>query len=160
MRFLAGFLVLILGVMPSFAGGPDRVQIMLGSKHFNQTAPNIIGEFVEFNPGVILVWEDAIGHMNASAGALQNSYGEIAHVIAGSFDHEFDSGVTAGVFFGAAYYGDKAKYVSPKYQDTGLVPYAGGQLNYRNFFIQTAPILKESGSMTMLLAYGLSFNLD
>lgn len=162
MRFYGAIFLMSCFCGSAWAGnpGPDSVQVLLGSSHINVSAPRAVGQFEEVNPGIILVWRDEVPAINLAAGVFRNSYGKLAPVGAVSIDRPINDDLGVAAFVGAAFYGDDARFVGEKYSSAGFVPYAGVQVNYKNVFVQAAPLTQESGELGVVLGFGLSFDLD
>ena len=87
--------------LPAAADGPDRVGVLLASKHIEARS-----DFNEINPGVILTWQPE--RLGASLALYRNSYdrtsvaGAVSFAVwkgeLGGFDSQLD------VFAGAAWY--------------------------------------------------------
>lgn len=145
MKILAAFLAL---ATPA-AADPDRVSILLGSRHPGANVP-----YEQVNPGVFLTWEDrGAWGLDYSLGVYRNSYGRasVAGTVAlpvierGQFQ--------AAVFGGLAVYPGNGDQFAVHAGD--VVPIAGVQARLGNGFVQVMP-----GDGMAVVTFGLTFPLD
>ncbi len=133
--------------------GPDRVSILLGSHHVGATR-----DFEEFNPGIILVWDELVwrGRLDLAAGAYRNSYGDgsLALSLAYPFVRTEDWGLD--LFGGVSWYPGNGDQFSHAIGDA--VPIAGLQARYRNVFVQAIPAGGQSADA--VLSFGLTFSME
>lgn len=133
---------------PATADTPDRISILLGSKHIGANG------FNEVNPGIFLTWEGDT--VDWTLGAFHNSYGKPS--IAGTAYialTEWEGG-EAGAFAGIAYYPEDGRRHKAHIGD--LVPIAGLQARHGHTFIQFTPM--NGKPVDALLSFGLTFPLN
>ncbi len=151
------------GLKPERDLAPDRVYITLASRHLN-IDPTLFGraDWNEFNPGVILTWEDRgqLG-LNYSLGLFQNSYADRALFAGiGKTWEIVESGVKLGFVTGLADYGQNARLIGTQIGSSGWIITGGAQLEYRNIFLQLQPAGPQAGGgMGAVLVGGLSIPL-
>lgn len=129
---------------PAFAG-PDRVSILIGSKHFGGS------NFNEVNPGVLLTWEGPV--VDVTAGIFENSYGDMAPSVLASVPVLTWGTGEVSIFAGLAYYGQRAARM--KYSAGGLIPVGGVQIRQGYGFLQVMP--SDGKPVDAILAFGLTF---
>ncbi|MFC3614921.1 hypothetical protein ACFORG_14215 [Lutimaribacter marinistellae] len=133
--------------------GPDRVSILLGSHHVGATR-----NFEEFNPGIILVWDERVwrGNLDIAAGAYRNSYGDgsLALSLAYPFVKTDDWGLD--LFGGFSWYPGNGQQFSHAIGD--VVPIAGLQARYRNVFMQAIPAGGQAADA--VFSFGLTFAME
>lgn len=139
--------------------GPDRILFQLGSKHFNMDESSSLGGFEEINPGITLTWENRLYDLNYSVGAFRNSYGKLAPVVGVSKFWNVAPDVDLGLFGGLSYYGDEADFISVNLADSGVIPLAGVQANYKNLYLQLIPTDDQAPGFGFLAVTGITFGL-
>ena len=161
MKLLCAAIIAICTTSAAYAEGrmPDRLHFPLASHHINVTPPASVGRWEEFNPGLILTWQDRFASLNYSAGAFRNSYGELSAMVSvGKFWHSGD--FAYGTFLTLADYGDNARFLSSEIGDTNIIAIPGVQVNYRNLFVQFMPSTQSSSGFGGVVATGLSIPLN
>ncbi|MBW4708870.1 hypothetical protein KX928_13855 [Roseobacter sp. YSTF-M11] len=142
--------MILAALLPTTAlAGPDRLSILLGSEHVNATE-----DFQEFNPGVFLTWEQET--FDYSVGAFYNSYEDVSVLASIGYDVEVAPEFEVGVFAGLALYPGEGDRFSHAIGD--VVPLAGFQARYRNFFTQLIPT--NADSVDAVITFGLTFELN
>ena len=138
---------------------PDRGYVILASKHVNMVIEGVRDGrgYQEFNPGLILTWQDRYLGLDYSAGAFYNSYGHVAPLVMAAWTRKYESGVKFGVFVGAADYADDAYRIVKG--SKGIVPIGGLHLEYKNLFAQWLPTEDQANGLGMTFVTGLSFAL-
>lgn len=146
----------------AFAEGakPDRLYVPLASHHVNVDPPAASGmsSWNEFNPGLIVTWEDRLGTLDYSAGVFLNSYEDVSAMV--SVGKMWDVGqvqLGASVIF--ADYGDNAQHFDNAIGSTDIVFLPAFQVNYRNVFAQIIPAPQSNGDTGAVLTAGLTFAL-
>lgn len=138
---------------------PDRLYIPLASYHYNLTPPNP-GQtsWNEFNPGLVLTWEERFATLDYSAGAFLNSYEEVSAMVSvGKF---WDVGAVAlGGVVTFADYGDNSRHFDVTMGDTDFVVLPAIQMNYRNMFVQLVPAPQFHGENGAVFSAGATFAL-
>ena len=143
--------LILAALLPTsaLAAGPDRLSVLLGSKHFGATR-----DFQEFNPGLFLTWEQQV--FDYSVGAYYNSYEDMSVLGAISYNYEIAPEFEIGAFAGVALYPGEGDQFSVSAGD--VVPLGGVQARYRNVFAQWIPA--DGASVDSLLTFGLTFGLN
>lgn len=128
---------------------PDRVSILLGSKHIGAQVA-----FEETNPGLFLTWEG--DRVDFSLGAYHNSYGRTS--VAAMWGLPVLSGDRGEVSLiaGVAYYPENGRTF--KLHAGDFVPMVGVQARYGNLFLQAYP--GDGAYMDGLVAMGVTFPLN
>jgi hypothetical protein len=138
----------LLALPISAQADPDRVSILLGSKHFGATG------FNEVNTGVFLTWEND-RPVHITGGAYRNSYNNLSISLTGYVPiKRWDNG-DAGIFAGVATYPEHASRFA--YSAGPFVPLAGIQARYRNTFFQLMPM--DGQPVDALVTFGVTFGL-
>lgn len=142
-------LILALAVMTtSVSADPDRISILLGSKHLG-------GEgFNESNLGVFLTWEKP--RVAYSTGVFHNSFGRPS--IAATVDVpviRWDGG-QASLFGGVAYYPEDGRNF--RYHVGDLVPIGGVQVRHGNAFAQIIP--SDGRAVDAIVSFGFTTSLE
>lgn len=126
--------------------GPDRVSVLLGSKHIGATG------FNEINPGLFLTWERE--HSAFSLGAFYNSYKRVSLAATSYRPLKTWENGDAGLFAGLALYPVNGQNFKTHLAEN--VVFIGGlQARHRNLFIQLVPM--NAGSADGLLSFGVTF---
>ncbi|MEY8838577.1 hypothetical protein AB9K41_06065, partial [Cribrihabitans sp. XS_ASV171] len=124
-----------------------------GSHHVGATR-----NFEEFNPGLILVWDEMVwrGNLDLAVAGYRNSYGDgsLAVSLAYPFVKTEDWGLD--LFGGVAWYPGNGNQFSHAIGDA--VPIAGLQARYRNVFVQAIPAGGQSADA--VLSFGLTFSME
>ncbi|MEQ9695430.1 hypothetical protein [Shimia sp. SDUM112013] len=138
---------------------PDRLYIPLASYHYNLTPPNPgQNSWNEFNPGLIVTWEDRLWTLDYSAGAFLNSYEDVSPMV--SMGKFWDVGqVALGAVASFADYGDNARHFDVTLGSSDIVVLPAFQVNYRNAFMQVVPAPDFNGNSGALFAFGATFAL-
>ena len=133
--------------------GPDQVSILLGSEHVNASR-----DFEEVNPGVFLIWTEAGlgGRVDLGFGAFRNSYGDGSLALYSALPIWREEVWGIDIFSSLAWYPGNGDEFSIAIGD--IVPIAGLQGRYRNFFVQAIPSGGQSVDAT--LTFGLTFELN
>lgn len=130
----------VMSILATMASGqdayPDRAYIPIGSSHAALDAEKYGTEdFEEFNPGLVLSWEDRLFYLDYGAGVFRNSYGNTAltAMVQKSWDVSDDVTVALNVQFSD--YGDNARFLPIDISDrVGVIPAA--MVRYKNVFLQ------------------------
>lgn len=126
---------------------PDRISLLLGSKHFGSSGYN------ENNPGLFATWEKENVHL--SLGAFHNSFSKPSIAATAYIPMlEWDNG-NAGPFVGLAYYPEDGRRHPINIGD--VIPLAGLQARQKNLFIQLTPM--DGKPVDALISFGLTLNL-
>lgn len=135
---------------PAIAG-PDSVAILLGSHHVGASG------FEEVNPGVFLSWHGAAfgGRVDLGFGAFRNSYGDGSVSVNATYPLMRTPEWGIDVFAALALYPGEGDQFAVSFGD--VVPVAGLQGRWRNFFVQAIP--GGGGDVDATLTYGLIFPL-
>ena len=141
--------LILATVLPTAAlAGPDRLSVLLGSKHIGATR-----DFQEFNPGVFLTWEQKT--FDYSIGTFYNSYADVSVMAAIGYNIEVAPEFEIGAFAGLAYYPGDGDQFSVSLGD--VVPLGGLQARYHNAFVQLIPA--DGATVDSVLTFGLTFKL-
>tara|TARA_R110002094_G_scaffold160396_2_gene145780 strand:- start:46 stop:486 length:441 start_codon:yes stop_codon:yes gene_type:complete len=140
-------IILLLLPLRAQAEGPDRVSILLGSRHYGADG------FQEVNPGLFLTWER---DMDISIGVFRNSYNKaaIAATVAVPVV-EWDQG-NISLFAGAAYYPEDGRLQKIHLGD--VIPIGGIQARHKDIFFQLTPL--DGDPVKGLLAFGVTWAID
>lgn len=131
------------------AAGPDRISVLLASKHVGTDR-----HFEETNPGVFATWEDRTLGLDYSVGVYRNSFGNVSVATTAALPLFETERVQISVFAGAAIYpGDGDEFL---YHAGDLVPMGGLQLRTGPLFVQVMP---GGGNPDAIVAAGLTFPL-
>jgi len=147
-RMLASLVLVLVAAASPLAANPDRLSLLLGSKHINA-----VGNFQEFNPGVFLTWERKLDY---SLGVYLNSYdrisvaGTLAWPVYKTGDFQFD------LFAALALYPEDGRRFELSLGD--VIALGGVQVRYRNAFLQVIP--SDGGEVDVILSFGLTFPLN
>lgn len=127
---------------------PDRVSILLGSRH-----PGASVTYEQVNPGIFLTWEDRAFGLDYSAGVYRNSYGRASVAATAALPIIERGQFQAAVFGGLALYPGNGDDFAVHAGD--MVPIAGLQARMGNAFVQVMP-----GDGMAVVSFGLTFPLD
>lgn len=132
---LLGLGISIANVAPAEAGpaksGPDRVSILMGSKHVGAKR-----DFNERNPGLFLTWEDR-GGLDYSLGIYHNSFSNTSVAALAAKPVYVKDDLHVSLFGGVAHYpGDTQKL---RNHIGNVIPLGGVQVRYKNMFVQAMP---------------------
>lgn len=145
MRFpVAAAVIVLLGMSPALAG-PDRVSIMVGSRHVGGHG------FEEQNPGVFLTWENPRVHW--SAGIYRNSYAKPSVAVTAAVPIVRWEDGELSAFAGAALYPQDGMRFPVHAGD--VVPIGGIQIRHHHVFVQVSP--SDGKATDAVLAFGLTF---
>lgn len=148
MRIL-GICVVWLFLGNNAIAGPDRISLLLGSKHINSSE-----RFNEVNPGLIFTWEES--DIDFSIGAYENSYRKLSIVGTVGYNLVRTRDFSAGVFLGLARYpGNGSKFALNFGND--VIPLAGLQMRYRSIFLQVLP--GDGQVNSAVVTFGATFSL-
>ena len=141
-------LIMAIAAMPlSATAGPDRVSVLLGSRHFGATTA-----FQEINPGVFLTWERKL---DWTVGVFRNSYGRGAIAGTAALPLIEEGKFSLDAFLGAAYYPKDGRNFAVHIGD--IVPIGGLQARYGNMFMQVIP--QDGRDASAVVSFGLTFGL-
>jgi hypothetical protein len=140
--------------------GPDRAYVSVGSHH-EGLDPAGFGRsrWNEFNPGLILAWEDRHLGLNYAAGGFVNSFGDLSPFLGVSRFWQVAEDLSVGPFAALSDYGRNSKFFETRLGSTGVVVLGGVQANYRNVFVQVQPTGRTGGGVGAVVAAGLTFSL-
>lgn len=144
----------------SEGAAPDRLYVPLASYHFNIDPPAASGmsSWNEFNPGLIVTWEERLWTLDYSAGLFLNSYEDISPMV--SVGKLWDVGqVQLGATVIFADYGDDARHFDNTLGSSDIVFLPAFQVNYRNVFAQIIPAPQSNGDTGAVFTAGLTFAL-
>lgn len=127
---------------------PDRISILLGSKHIGA-----IYAFEETNPGIFLTWEERFLKLDYSLGIYRNSFADISVAATAAFPIFERQETQLSVFAGLALYPETGDAFAVHYGD--IVPIAGIQGRHQNMFLQIMP-----GSDMAIVAFGITFEIN
>lgn len=139
---------------------PDRLYVPLASYHHNIDPPAASGmnSWNEFNPGLILTWEDRFATLDYSAGLFLNSYDDVSPMV--SVGKLWDVGqVSLGATVMFADYGDNARFFDNTVAGSDIVFLPAFQVNYRNVFAQVIPAPQSNGDTGAVFTAGMTFAL-
>lgn len=129
--------------------GPDRVSVLVGSKHFGSSG------FNEKNYGVFLTWED-LGPVDVSVGAFKNSYYKTSVAVTAALPvYDWGTGEIS-LFAGIAHYPEDGRNFKYGMQD--IVPIGGIQARQGNMFVQFTPM--DGKPVDALIAFGFTMSLN
>lgn len=128
---------------------PDRVSILLGSKHIGQSG------FEEVNPGIIVTWEDRAWGLDYSLGAYRNSFGKGSVVATAALPIKTWKDGQLSAFGGLALYPGNGDNFLVHAGD--VVPIGGLQIRHKNVFGMLMP--GDSKDLKAILAFGVTFKL-
>ena len=130
---------------PSAAvAGPDRVSVLVGSRHLGTEF-----EFNEVNPGLFLTWE--LERFDVTVGAYHNSYSKqsfaasVAYPLLRGDDWSVDAFAGLATYFGTT--------------NPDIVPMAGLQARYGPAFVQYVPV-PGGQYISGLISFGLTFEIE
>jgi hypothetical protein len=146
LRLLA--LLDLLSAAPAGAG-PDRVSLLVGSKHIAASQA-----FEEVNPGIFLTWERR--RLNWTVGGYRNSYGRTSVAATAALPLWQAGDLRLEAFAGVAHYPVDGRNF--RFHAGDLVPLGGLQLRWRNLFVQAIPL--DGGVAAGVLSFGVTFGLD
>ncbi|SFP86543.1 hypothetical protein [Tranquillimonas alkanivorans] len=154
LRTFALSLIALIGLAASAAAAdfaPDRLSLLLGSKHVNAGM-----EFQEVNPGVFLTWEDRTAlDLEFTVGAYQNSYSKASTALVVGQNWSLAEELEVGLFGGLAHYPEDGRTFGVHAGD--VVPMGGVQGRYKNMFIQVMP---SDGKMAdAIVSFGLTIGM-
>lgn len=148
MKALLVSCLLALGLGQPVLAGPDRISVLIGSRHFGGAG------FDDRTPGLFLTWESR-GGLDLSLGAYRNSYGRASiAATAGLPLARWDHGQISA-FIGAAHYPGHGRNFRAHLGD--VVPIGGLQLRHRNWFAQIMP--SDGRPVRAVLSFGYSYSL-
>ncbi len=165
-RYLAAAMAMVWALFPaSFSATaegvkPDRVYIPLATHHVNLD-PADYGRtsWNEFNPGLVLTWENRLGSLDYSLGAFKNSYNRVSAIATVAKMWEVGEHAALGGFVGFADYGSDARYFDVTVGDSDVVVIPGFQMNYRNLFGQVI-VSPQPGGAGAIFSMGATFPLS
>ncbi|MDN5789225.1 hypothetical protein [Pseudorhodobacter sp.] len=146
---IRAIILLTLLAAPAHAD-PDRLSILLSSRHVAATVP-----FKQANPGLFLTWENRAAGLDYSLGAYRNSYGRLSVAAIAALPIWKRDQTQISLFAGVAHYPVDGRDYAVHAGD--FVPLAGVQFRHRNIFAQVMP---GDGNFTSgIISFGLTFKL-
>ena len=143
MRFcITLFLFLAATVTQAQDLSPDRFYVTLGSSHIGGG-----DDLNEFNPGVLVSWQNRFATLDYTAGAYIDSHKNPALRLSVAKLWDINSVTEAGV---------DVAYVVPLKDDERPFMIPTLQLNYRNFFVNGVGAF-EDGDFVGVIGFGMTF---
>jgi len=147
-------LALTLLVAGTVAAGPERISVLIGSRHVGATG------FEEINPGLFATWDnafEAFGQpIGLNLGVFRNSYGRPGMAATASLPILRRGSFDLDLFAGTALYPVDGRRFAVHVGD--FVPIAGLQARWGNGFVQVIP--SDGKPVKAIVSFGLTFKLD
>tara|TARA_R110000851_G_scaffold59347_9_gene137413 strand:- start:18313 stop:18789 length:477 start_codon:yes stop_codon:yes gene_type:complete len=129
--------------------GPDRVSLLLGSKHVGAER----GAFNETNPGLFFTWEGEA--LDKTVGIYKNSYDGVSLSATVALPIVKWKDGEAALFAGAALYPDVGRTF--KYHVGDVIPIGGLQIRHKYAFVQIIPM--DGDHVDFLIDGGITFKM-
>lgn len=139
---------------------PDRAYISMASKHAG-IDPKDFGKdsWNEFNPGLILSWEDRLWSLDFALGGFKNSFGDFSAYTSIAKFWSVTSNTSVGTVLSFAHYGENRRYFKTQIGSTDFVAIPALQLNHKNVFIQVQPNPRKNERFGAVIGVGITFSL-
>ncbi len=139
---------------------PDRAYIPLTAQHLN-IDPADFGRTAwnQWNPGLIVSWENRWLGLDYSVGAFRNSFDETSAYAGAAKFWDLSPDMSIGLVAGLADYHSNARFIATEIGGSGWVITGGPQLNFKNAFFQIQPVPQSSGEFGAIFIGGLTIPL-
>ena len=161
-RIIVIIITIVLGSNAFGSNGltPDRIMLPLASKHYGMEGYRENGRtrsFNEFNPGLLLAWENRALGLDVTAGAYRNSHHKTSGIAYVSRTWEVaDTDIHIGPFIGVSHYGRNSKFIDSRVTYKGFVFMGGLYARWKYVFVNVVPNPVQD-NLKPIVGVGLTF---